>query len=204
MKKLLLLLLCAATLVLNAAPVTYNVDIDTSSITNPTSGYVYFELGYSIVNPGDLPSPSGVSITAFTPQSQLGLIDAFGTTGSLATTLAIGPSDPLSYYAQEFTFDGTPIHFQLTFNALPGGQVPSFFNVALQDQVGGSLLSTDDPSGLSNVLTATFNNRGAVQFNVFNLESGAPAATLSQVPEPATLLLTAIPLGAFALLRRRR
>lgn len=200
MKKSILLFLLVAAFTLTAAPITYDVNINTTS-AGTTSGFVYFEFLYN----SGTPSPSTVSVTAFTPQAPLGAIDTAGNvTGTLASTLALTAASPVSYYAQEFNFNLTPIRFQITFDALPGGTVPSTFNFALTDSVGSPLIATNDPFGAGNIFTASFNNRGNVTVQSYNLESGAPAATLSQVPEPATLLLTAIPLGAFALLRRRR
>ena len=198
MKKTILALLLTGGAAFGS-PLVYNVSV----LTN-LSGLGSLDFQY---NPGPTATQtSTATVSGFTPTTGLNSPDPFpaSVTGSLLTSLAIVNAVGTNEYFIHYTFPAT-ILFTLTLSG-PGVDTPSgtgsgsTFAFSLYDNAGttplkstngGGYLFTIDLSNLGGVTTATFATGGA-------------QVVIRALPEPGTIALFPVALGAIALLRRKR
>ena len=183
-----LALAMALTLATGAAKAaTYSVNIDTSSIAG-TSGSVDFQWNLGAVN-----SLLTASVASFSNGSTLTgapvlLAGAF--TGSLASgdSLNFDGASAFNYVYQDMTF-GSSISFMLTLpDTAPAQSDPTSdtgFFVAVLDATQASALTTT--SADNQALAFTLQASSAPTFEAYT--SLATVASVSAVPEPATLAL---------------
>jgi hypothetical protein len=179
-KTLFLFLLCFG--VLTASPVSFQVDVDTSSISGLTGG-VDFQYNY-----GD-PSAdaSFVTIDLFTPGGQLNGVPSIigAVAGTLPGNVRIDNIGAFNDYFQGFTF-GNSLGFLVTFTtpATSGSAVSgSTFAFSMYGADGATPLLANDPSGAYAI--GSVDTNGAVSFSA---------------PEPGTFSL--IGLGFTAVIFR--
>lgn len=178
-----------------AAPIQYQVTVDTSAISG-TAGNIDLQF-----NRGDASSQNAfVTISSFssTGGSLTGAASTSGdVTGVLPGTLTIDNSPGFNDYFQPFTF-GSSFQFLLTLDG-PAIESPdhaaligSSFGLGLFDSTGSTPLLTTDPNGFAG--TVDIDRDGVVTTTVFppTLAGGTPVVTFSTpvtVPEPSTITL---------------
>ena len=209
MKTLILLGLWAATTAV-AAPITYNVTVNTSSLAG-TAGTLYFQF-----NPGDLSSDAAMatlSLFQFTGGGTLsGLPSVSGdTTGSLSSSLILRNTADNNDALQALTF-GSSFQFRLLLsgtlltNPSSTALTGSVFNFGLFGTDGITPLLTTNTDGYA--LTVNLNTRGMATTTTYpaSANTGSPVSVsaVNAVPEPNTLLLTgAAGIVLLCALRRR-
>jgi hypothetical protein len=182
MRKSLLLLLCFG-ISLSASPVSFQVNVDTSSIAG-TTGNVEFQY-----NPGGgVTDPSFVTIDLFTPGGQLnGVRQITGAvTGLLPGSLRIDNTTAFNDYFEGFTFTSA-LGFLVTFDGPPpSGTAVSGSSFAF------SMFAADQVTPL----LATFPDTGAYAIGDVNTSGVVSFGA----PEPGTFSL--IGLGFTAVIFR--
>ncbi len=173
-----------------AGSVTYLVDVNTNAIAGQ-AGNLDFQF-----NPGGLGSEfATATVTSF--QTSGGLLSQPATltgdaSGSLPGTLTLDNGTAYNDVFQGFTF-GSKLDILLTLSGpalnSPGGSSGSSFALSLYDAAGVTPLLTTDPNG--SVLTVDLNVNGTVSVLTFPQSStnSIPIASVSSVPEPASLVL---------------
>jgi len=173
-----------------AGSVTYLVNVSTNPIAGQ-AGNLDFQF-----NPGSASAESATAtVTNF--QSVGGVLSQPATltgdaSGSLPGALTLNNSTAYNDVFQGFTY-GASFDFVLTLSGQalnsPGGSSGSSFAVSLYDAAGVTPLLTTDPNG--SVLTANVNVSGTVTILTFPQSStnSTPVASVSSVPEPASLIL---------------
>jgi len=173
-----------------AGSVTYLVDVNTNAIAGQ-AGNLDFQF-----NPGGLGSEfATTTVTSF--QTSGGLLSQPATltgdaSGSLPGTLTLDNGTAYNDVFQGFTF-GSKFDILLTLSGpalnSPGGSSGSSFALSLYDAAGFTPLLTTDPNG--SVLTVDLNVNGTVSVLTFPQSStnSIPIASVSSVPEPASLVL---------------
>ena len=195
--------LCFASMA-SAAPITYDVTVDTSSITG-TAGSLDFQF-----NPGPLVTQSAsLRILNFTSDGALAGSPALtgDVAGALPATLAFDNGTGFNDYFEGFTF-GSTLSFQV-----------SLFGPALSSPDGTSTSGSafafsmfSDAAGTIPALTTDTTDGFAFTVDV-NLDGTTPVTNSSAqtivvpvtpaVPEPGTLPLTASAIGFWLALRFR-
>jgi hypothetical protein len=203
---LAMLLVAAGPSLVRAGSVTFNVTVDTSSL-NGQSGYLDSQF-----NPGGSGAAAATaSITGFTsdgalqPGAPLNGVSG-DVSGALPGTLTLNNSTAFNDSFEGFTF-GNTVRFALTLSgpAVGGaGAVGSAFAFSLFDVTGSIPLLTTDPNG--SVLTINVNADGSTTVQTFpqSPNNPTPVATVSSVPEPSSLALSASVLAGLAIGRRKR
>ena len=173
-----------------AGSVTYLVNVNTNAIAGQ-AGNLDFQF-----NPGGLGSEfATATVTSF--QTSGGLLSQPATltgdaSGSLPGTLTLDNGTAYNDVFQGFTF-GSKLDILLTLSGpalnSPGGSSGSSFALSLYDAAGVTPLLTTDPNG--SVLTVDLNVNGTVSVLTFPQSStnSIPIASVSSVPEPASLVL---------------
>jgi len=192
--------------VVEAAPITYSVTVNTTSLAG-TTGFLDFDFA-----PGSDSQSATVSISGFSTDGLLsGLAQVNGAvTGNLPGSLSITNTTQFNDYFQGLNF-GTSIFFTLTLSgpalSTPNGTSTSgsTFAFGMFDATGSNPLLTSDPNG--NTFTVQVNLIGTTSVTTFPPANGGnPAATVvtaeSTVPEPSTLMLVTI--TALSLIAVRR
>jgi hypothetical protein len=193
-----------------AASITYEVHVDTTSLSG-TLGYLDFQF-----NPGGLDALAATAaITGFNPYDATLIPSAILTgdaSGELPADVTLGNSGGFNDYFHGLTF-GNQFSFFLTLtgDALSPASTPlsgTAFSLLLFDADGFTPLLTVDPDG--RLASLQIGPTGAVSVETFaRAQGGDPAATVAEVtapvpvPEPTTLLLVATGAGAIALRRRQ-
>jgi PEP-CTERM motif len=194
---LFLFVLCAASALAN--PITYNVTINTSSISG-TAGSLDFNF-----NPGPLVSQSAsLQILGFTSNGTLagGPTLTGDVSGALPATLTFDNGTGFNDYFEGFTFGST-----LSFDVSLFGQAlsapdlistsGSTFAFSMFSDAAGTVpaLTTNTTDGFA--FTVDVNLDGTTTVTNFSTQTSVVPAT-SGVPEPGTLTLIALGGVAFA------
>jgi len=170
--------------------VTYQVSVNTSALDGQ-SGNLDFQF-----NPGGLGSePATATVTNF--QTLAGILSQAAmltgdASGSLPGTLTLNNGTAYNDVFQKFSY-GSSFDFALTLSGpaldSPGGSSGSSFALSLYDAAGLTPLLTTDPNG--SVLTVNLNVSGTTSVLTFPQSStnSTPAASVSSVPEPSSLVL---------------
>jgi PEP-CTERM motif len=187
----------------SAAPAaTYDVSVDTSSL-----GASSFSLAFDFID-GGTPS-NNVSVSAFSSDGTLGAASpSGGVAGSLPAGFTLTDAAFFNEYLQvvssvshlAFTFDATS-------NAPDAGSVPDTFSFFLLDnQSGLPLFDTTDPTGAGSLFTLQIDGSSSGVLSIYSPVGTAPAAnwTVTAVPEPSTVWLLAIGMGAMLSVLQRR
>jgi len=198
-------LILAGLLLAAAAPsfATSVVRIDTTSL-GVVNGFLDFNLA-----PGT--DPMTVTISGFSPAANLNPAVDPSSTGAFAGNLTSGNSLVLGSgfadYFRGFTFGGI-IQFFVTFSGpaitspTPGATVGNTFAFSLFDASGSSpLLTSNDTFGYLFTMDVA-PKTGAVSVTPFALPSNA--LSITDTPEPATVLIIGAGLAAIGLLRKKK
>lgn len=179
-------LICFYSGVLFADPITYQVNVDTSSISG-ISGAIEFQFG------GFGAQDAIATISGFSPSGSLGSIDftsPTGVSGSLPGVLSLDnvPAGSGSDYLQGFTYS-TSISFLLSFSgdALSNpnnGSFGSSFAFTMFDGGVPSNALLSDPAGP--LFTVDVNPDGSTSPSNNSIRG---AATIDAVPEPSAFWL---------------
>jgi hypothetical protein len=187
--------LCAALLVggeAQASIITYEVQVDTSGIVAGTDGYLDFQF-----DPGNTPYDTGsATLTGFVTDGTLttALPNLGDVTGTLPGTVTINNTDATNDYTPGFTYGSF-------FDVFVTLDIPTVSGSA----AGGNSFSLDVEDSGNNPLLGSF---PAVRIDL-DATTGDPtvtnnsngAATVTALPEPASLLLVAT--GLIGLVRTR-
>jgi len=198
-------LFCAVSAI--AGPITYDVTVDTSSISG-TAGSLDFNF-----NPGPLVTQfASLQILNFTSDGALagncpcGIGDV---TGQLPSTLTFDNGTGFNDYFDDFTY-GDTISFAVSLFgpalSSPDGVSTSGSTFAFSmfsDPVGTTpVLTTDTTDGFA--FTIDVNLDGSTTVNNFSPETTVVAADAAGVPEPASFALVGAAIASLCLFLRRR
>ena len=209
MRPILLAILAAS--LASAGPITYDVTVDTSSITG-TAGSLDFNF-----NPGPLVTQfAELQILNFTSDGMLaGACPCItgDVTGQLPATLTFDNGSGFNDYFDDFTY-GTTISFAVSLYgpalSSPDGVSTSGSTFAFSmfsDPVGMTpVLTSDTTDGFA--FTIDVNLDGSTTVTNYSAQTsvtamGSPGGPGSGVPEPGTLALSAAALACLALFGRR-
>jgi PEP-CTERM motif len=203
MRKHLLLLIASLIVfasVASAAPITYQVTVNTSSIAG-TTGSLDFNF-----NPGPLVTQAAsIQIQDFTSNGTLAEACPCGTgdvTGQLPSTVTIDNGTAYNDYFDDFTF-GSTLSFDLSFYGpaltAPNGTSTSGSTFAF------SMFS--DPAGTVPALTSntTYGYAAMIDVNLNGTTTPldySSETTITAVPEPGTWSLMALGIGLCLIVRR--
>ena len=199
LKKLALFLLAAG---LHAAPITYSVIVNTSSISG-LSGNVDFQF-----NPGfGATDPAFVVISMFSSNGTLAgsPVITGDATGTLPPAVTIQNTTAFNDYSDVFLF-GSFLSFLVRFDGValtsPSATATSGSTFAFSlfnSDFTAPLLSTDTVNGV--LVQGDVGLNGTVTTQNF---SAGGVASVGAVPEPASALLIAFGLAGIAFIRRRK
>jgi PEP-CTERM motif len=192
--------LCFASMA-SAAPVTYDVTVDTSSIAG-TAASLDFEF-----NRGPLVTQSAsLQILNFTSDGTLaGSPELTGdVAGALPATLTFDNGTAFNDYFEGFTY-GSALSFQVSLYgpalSSPDGVSTSgsTFAFSMFSDAGGTIpaLTTDTTDGFA--FTVDVNLDGTTTVTNFSAQTTVEPATTPAVPEPGTLPLMAVGIGGIGL-----
>ena len=171
-----------------AAPITYAVSVDTSSISTQT-GWIDIQF-----NPGGLSQSAFVTIAGFATDGTLAAgteIVTGDVSGVLPGTLTITNSTAFNDYFQQMVF-GSTITFELAFDgpalATPDGvsTAASAFALAFYDDTQVNPLLSADPQGFAAIIDVNLDGTTTVTTAPATI-GGLSAVTITAVPEPAGL-----------------
>ena len=200
-------LLFAATA--NATPITFQVNVDTSSVSG-TAGSLDFQF-----NPGPLAPVQAafLDVASFSsdgtltpPASPIGDVS-----GTLPATITFDNGTGFNDYFEGFTF-GSNLSFDVTIYGSglgppnKPGKSGSTFAFSMFSDAGGTTpaLTTDTTDGFAVIIDVNVNGGTTVTDLSTETTVNLPAAPApSQVPEPTTVLLVGVGLGAMWRRRRR-
>jgi hypothetical protein len=198
------LLLCFASIA-SAGPITYNVTVDTSSISG-TAGSFDFQF-----NPGPLVTqPASLQIVSFTSDGALAgnPVLAGDVAGTLPGTLTFNNGTVFNDYFDEFTY-GATLLFEVSFNGpaliSPDGvsSSGSTFAFSIFSESAGTIpaLTMNTAAGLA--FTIDVNLDGTTTVTNYSAQTTVVPIT-SAMPEPSTLALLGIAVFGLGIMRRRR
>ena len=184
-----------ATFLLFTAPcfaTAFQITVDASSLPPATSGFIDFTLngGFTATAVISNFSDPGGSLNA----PSIFLEDA---AGALPGTVTLGSVN--SDYDEGIIY-GTPISFLLTFSETPGGTTGDVFNLSLFDTAFDGQLTQDVTDG--EIVQFQLDTQGNITPDALpNPSGGRSFATITAVPEPATLFFAAASLVVLFFLR---
>jgi hypothetical protein len=184
-----------------------NVTLDTSTLSGTQT------LAFGLTD-GDAASNNTVMLSAFTfgggsPTAGSvdctlgGTLTGAGCSGDLGSGVTLADSDFVAFFTQQFTV-GSALSFTLNTTNLFAGGTPDQFamyvcdatmSLCYSDDASSSLLRLDLRGGILSPGSFEVNGSGDPRLD-------APVVGATPVPEPATLLLTAIGLTAAGVRRR--
>lgn len=196
--------LCFASMA-SAAPITYDVTVDTSSISG-TAGSLDFNF-----NPGPLVTQAAsLQIINFTSDGTLAGSPMLtgDVAGALPATLTFDNGAGFNDYFEGFTF-GSTLSFQVSLYgpalSSPDGTSTSgsTFAFSMFSDASGTMpaLTTDTTDGFA--FTVDVNLDGTTTVSNFSAQTTVVPATTPAVPEPGTLPLMAAAIGLWLAFRLR-
>ena len=189
----------------SAAPITYDVTVDTSSISG-TAGSLDFNF-----NPGPLVTQAAsLQIINFTSDGTLAGSPMLtgDVAGALPATLTFDNGAGFNDYFEGFTF-GSTLSFQVSLYgpalSSPDGTSTSgsTFAFSMFSDASGTMpaLTTDTTDGFA--FTVDVNLDGTTTVSNFSAQTTVVPATTPAVPEPGTLPLMAAAIGLWLAFRLR-
>lgn len=190
-KLALAFLLCASAF---ASTFTYNVSVNTSSLTG--TGTLYFQF-----NPGDVTSDLATATISNFSGAVLNGSPLFSgsSSGSLASSLAIANTSSNNDALQAVTF-GSLLAFRVRIAETYTGTATtgSVFNFGIYKDDGFTPLLTTQPDGYSIIVNLDNANHAAAQ------STTSSAVITNAVPEPGTLTGAGVALCGLKLTMRRK
>lgn len=197
--------LCLASIA-SAAPITYDVTVDSSSISG-TAGSLDFEF-----NPGPLVTQAAnLQILNFASNGSLAGSPMLtgDVAGALPATLTFDNGSAFNDYFEGFTF-GSTLSFEVSLYgpalSSPDGTSTSgsTFAFSMFSDAAGTMpaLTTDTTDGFA--FTVDVNLDGTTTVTNFSAQTTVVPATIPAVPEPGTLPLIASAIGLLAFGSRLR
>lgn len=180
-----------------AAPITYQVTLNTTSLETLGTFSLVLQLGGGSQIGNNTISLSNFNLHGGTPGT---VTDFGGAIGSMPSNGSITDSDPtFNAMLQNFTA-GTSLSFWFTdSNKADTGGIDDHFTIQLLDS-SMNPVTTFDPSGNGSLLDLTLDGTANPTVGTWGTTTGLPAPTLAAVPEPASLLLLASGLAGLLLL----
>lgn len=221
------LLACAFALsgALNIHAAEYAVTIQTSSLASlePTNGPFSLDLFMSY-GTGGIGNTATINNFSFGGGSATGAPVASGlATGNLSSAVTLNDSSASQFNDLNQTFNpGTAISFDVTLSNNPGGQTPDELAIAILDNTGGQIVTTDPNDGLSlakfeigsfgQITTAAYagidNTDPANLVDLGDYSGVTTSITVAPVPEPSSVTAMAgvfgLGLVAFRQISKRR